>query len=130
MCKTVHKNVIACDVCQRHKHPTQPPAGTHQPLPPAPTPFHRVGVNPPGPFRTSATWHKYICVAIDHSTRYAETKSLPTATAPDIARCLHGGIILKHSAPRELITDRGRFFMLRIVSGHLRSCSTLYALRS
>lgn len=61
-------------------------------------------------------------MAIDHNTRYAETKALPTATAPEVAMFLLDQILLRHGAPRELLTDRGRSFMSRVLSELLHSC--------
>lgn len=57
-------------------------------LPPAPTLFHKVGVD---------LWTKIDCsdqmnfVAIEQSTKYAETKSLLRATAPGVGQFLLEG---------------------------------------
>lgn len=126
MYKSVYKYVTACDQCQRHKTTNLRPAGLLHPLEPPSTPFFRVGVDLLGSFPPLSADNRWIVVAIDHQTRYAETKAVPTATATDVAQFLLDQIILKHGAPRELLTDRGRAFVSRVISEILRSCSIIH----
>ncbi|GFS96237.1 transposon Ty3-I Gag-Pol polyprotein [Trichonephila clavipes] len=51
-----------------------------------------------------------IIVCTDYSTRYAITKALPTAEVDEIAKFLLEEIVLRHGAPRVIITDRGAVF--------------------
>lgn len=66
--------------------------------------------------------NRWVVVCVDHYTRYAETKALPTATAPDIASFFLEQVILRHGAPRELLSDRGSAFLSTIVTELLQAC--------
>ncbi|GFT00023.1 retrovirus-related Pol polyprotein from transposon 17.6 [Trichonephila clavipes] len=86
------------------------------PIPPAIAPFHRIGIDLLGRFPKSAHGNKWIIVCTDYSTRYAITKALPTAEVDEIAKFLLEEIVLRHGAPRVIITDRGAVFRSRLVS--------------
>lgn len=115
--------VRRCIACQRRKHLPSASQGMLQPIPPPAAPFHRLGIDLLGPFPVSADGNRWVVVCVDHYTRYAETKALPTATAPDVATFLLEQIILRHGAPRELLSDRGSSFLSTVVSELLRACS-------
>ncbi|GFX79368.1 transposon Ty3-I Gag-Pol polyprotein [Trichonephila clavipes] len=57
------------------------------------------------------------------STRYAITKALPTAEVDEIAKFLLEEIVLRHGAPRVIITDRGAVFRSRLVSSLVDLCN-------
>lgn len=59
-----------------------------------------------------------------YATRYAITRALSTSCATDVADFLLEKVILQHGAPRELLTDRGRSFLSKVVADLLRSCFT------
>ncbi|XP_064475418.1 uncharacterized protein K02A2.6-like [Ornithodoros turicata] len=103
--------VRRCTDCQRRKHLPSAPQGLLQPIPPPAAPFQRLGIDLLGPFPVSADGNRWVVVCVDHYTRYAETKVLPTATAPDVASFLLEQVILRHGAPRELLSDRGSAFL-------------------
>ncbi|GFV04920.1 transposon Tf2-6 polyprotein [Trichonephila clavipes] len=94
----------------------QRPPGRLVPIPPAIAPFHRIGIDLLGRFPKSAHGNKWIIVCTDYSTRYAITKALPTAEVDEIAKFLLEEIVLRHGAPRVIITDRGAVFRSRLVS--------------
>ncbi|GFS58017.1 retrovirus-related Pol polyprotein from transposon 17.6 [Trichonephila clavipes] len=83
---------------------------TFSSIPPAIAPFHRIGIDLLGRFPKSAHGNKWIIVCTDYSTRYAITKALPTAEVDEIAKFLLEEIVLRHGAPRVIITDRGAVF--------------------
>lgn len=91
-------------------------------------PFFRVGLDLLGPFPISSSGNKWIAVATDYATRYAITRALPTSCATDVADFLLRDIILLHGAPRQLLTDRGRNFLSKVIDDLLRSCSTKHKL--
>ncbi|GFU47789.1 retrovirus-related Pol polyprotein from transposon 17.6 [Trichonephila clavipes] len=99
----------------RKSVPQRPP-GRLVPIPPAIAPFHRIGIDLLGRFPKSAHGNKWIIVCTDYSTRYAITKALPTAEVDEIAKFLLEEIVLRHGAPRVIITDRGAVFRSRLVS--------------
>ncbi|GFW44948.1 transposon Ty3-I Gag-Pol polyprotein [Trichonephila clavipes] len=88
--------------------------------PSAIAPFHRIGIDLLGRFPKSAHGNKWIIVCTDYSTRYAITKALPTAEVDEIAKFLLEEIVLRHGAPRVIITDRGAVFRSRLVFLSLR----------
>ena len=122
--RSVQKYVSSCDLCQRRKRPTMLPAGHLQPIDIPAEPFYRVGLDLLGPFPTSASGNKWVAVATDYATRYAITRALPTSCATDVADFLLHDIILHHGAPRQLLTDQGRYFLSRVIQAIVRSCST------
>ncbi|GFY14175.1 retrovirus-related Pol polyprotein from transposon 17.6 [Trichonephila clavipes] len=73
--------------------------------------------------KVSAHGNKWIIVCTDYSTRYAITKALPTAEVAEIAKFLLEEIVLRHGAPRVIITDRGAVFRSRLVSSLVNLCN-------
>ncbi|GFU10358.1 retrovirus-related Pol polyprotein from transposon 17.6 [Trichonephila clavipes] len=106
----------ALSECQRRKSVPQRPPGRLVPIPPAIASFHRIGIDLLGRFPKSAHGNKWIIVCTDYSTRYAITQALPTAEVDEIAKFLLEEIVLRHGAPRVIITDRGVVFRSRLVS--------------
>lgn len=121
MYRTIFKYVRGCHLCQIRKRSTSPPSGLLQPLTPPHSPFEVVGIDLLGPLPMSASQNNWIIVAIDHLTRYVETKALATATAPDVATFLLNQILLRHGAPRILISDRGSSFMSSTIEALLNA---------
>ncbi|GFW01290.1 hypothetical protein TNCV_5029451 [Trichonephila clavipes] len=115
MYRNVVRYVMHCRECQRRKSVPQRPPGRLVPIPPAIAPFHRIGIDLLGRFPKSAHGNKWIIVCTDYSTRYAITKALPTAEVDEIAKFLLEEIVLRHGAPRVIITDRGAVFRSRLV---------------
>ncbi|XP_072143827.1 retrovirus-related Pol polyprotein from transposon 412 isoform X2 [Dermacentor andersoni] len=91
--------------CQRRKTPPTRPAGLLQPIEPPCRPFQQIGMDLLGPFPTSITGNKWIVVATDYLTRFAETKALPKGSAAEVAKFFVENILLRHGAPEVLITD-------------------------
>ncbi|GFV53045.1 retrovirus-related Pol polyprotein from transposon 412 [Trichonephila clavipes] len=123
MYRNVVRYVMHCRECQRRKSVPQRPPGRLVPIPPAIAPFHRIGIDLLGRFPKSAHGNKWIIVCADYSTRYAITKALPTAEVAEIAKFLLEEIVLRHGAPRVIITDRGAVFRSRLVSSLVDLCN-------
>ncbi|GFV33106.1 hypothetical protein TNCV_509451 [Trichonephila clavipes] len=123
MYRNVVRYVMHCRECQRRKSVPQRPPGRLVPIPPAIAPFHRIGIDLLGRFPKSAHGNKWIIVCTDYSTRYAITKVLPTAEVAEIAKFLLEEIVLRHGAPRVIITDRGAVFRSRLVSSLVDLCN-------
>ncbi|GFY31286.1 retrovirus-related Pol polyprotein from transposon 17.6 [Trichonephila clavipes] len=105
-----HDAPTAGHLVPKGKSVPQRPPGRLVPIPPAIAPFHRIGIDLLGRFPKSAHGNKWIIVCTDYSTRYAITKALPTAEVDEIAKFLLEEIVLRHGAPRVIITDRGAVF--------------------
>lgn len=118
------KYVASCTQCQRYKRPTSPSPGPLQPVNPPMSPFDKVGIDLVGPLPKSKAGHRWIIVCVDFLTRYVETAPLCTATAADVASFLLNRVILRHGAPRVVISDRGRQFTADVVEALLRLCGS------
>ncbi|UYV67607.1 K02A2.6-like, partial [Cordylochernes scorpioides] len=110
--------------CQRRKHAPLRPPGLLQPIPPTSVPFQRVGIYLLGRFPISNLGNKWIIVCTDYLTRYAITRALPSADAQQVAKFVLEDVVLKHGAPREIITDRGRVFQSKLISELTGLCSS------
>ncbi|UYV76764.1 hypothetical protein LAZ67_14001975 [Cordylochernes scorpioides] len=85
--------------------------------------FEKVGMDLLGRFPTSMCGNRWIIVCTDYLTKFAITKALPTSESVEVAKFFIKDVILKHGAPREVITDRGRNFtssMIRDLNKHCR----------
>ncbi|KAM7294064.1 Transposon Ty3-G Gag-Pol polyprotein [Ixodes scapularis] len=122
--KTVHLYTRSCHECQRRKKPPTRPAGLLQPISPPTAPFQQIGMDLLGPFPPSTSGNRWIIVATDYLTRYAETKALPSGTAVEVAKFFIESIVLRHGAPEVLITDRGSSFMAQLTQEILRLSHT------
>ncbi|UYV78763.1 hypothetical protein LAZ67_16002676 [Cordylochernes scorpioides] len=85
-------------------------------------PFTIVGMDLLGRFPTSEGGNRWIIVCTDYLTKYAITKALPTSESMEVAKFFIEDVILKHGAPRELITDRGRNFTSSMISDLNNQC--------
>ncbi|UYV85087.1 hypothetical protein LAZ67_X004532 [Cordylochernes scorpioides] len=103
------------DKCQRRKKLPRRPAGQLVSIPPVEKPFYKVGVDLLGRFLVSKDGNRWIIVCTDYMTRYAITKAIPDGGAIETAKFLVEDVILKHGAPREMITDRGRNFISQVI---------------
>lgn len=122
----VAKYIRSCTDCQRRKTPSRHPTGELQPLPCPERPFDRIGIDIYGPLPSTPSGNRWIIVAVDHLTRYAETAALATATARDVAIFLLRRFVLRHGAPRELLSDRGRVFLSDVVEALLKQCQIVH----
>lgn len=111
----VRQYVRTCRDCQRRKAQPGRPAGFLQPIQIPQVPFQQVGMDLLGPFPTSTAGNRWIAVATDYLTKYAETKALPKATALEVAQFFLTRIVLRHGAPKVVITDRGTAFTAKLL---------------
>lgn len=63
-------------------------------------------------------------------TRYAETKSVPEATAREVANFFLTSILLRHGAPQSITSDRGTPFIAKLLNEVLRLVSTIHHVTS
>ena len=71
----------------------------------------RVAVDVLSPFPVTHSGSRYIVVFSDYYTRWPEAFALPCCEAHRIASLLINEIMTPHSAPRTLLSDRGRNFL-------------------
>ncbi|GFU58709.1 transposon Ty3-I Gag-Pol polyprotein [Trichonephila clavipes] len=132
MYRNVVRYVMHCRECQRRKSVPQRPPGRLVPIPPAIAPFHRIGIDLLGRFPKSAHGNKWIIWYWDRTRDQASHdpipiplgyRGLPTAEVAEIAKFLLEEIVLRHGAPRVIITDRGAVFRSRLVSSLVDLCN-------
>lgn len=121
--RSVKRYVSHCRECQRRKSVPQLPPGQLIPIPPAVAPFHRVGIDLLGRFPKTSLGNRWIIVCTDYLTRFATTKVLPSADAPVVAKFLVEDVILRHGAPRIMISDRGTVFQSKLVAEITTMCN-------
>ncbi|UYV66396.1 hypothetical protein LAZ67_4001541 [Cordylochernes scorpioides] len=119
---SVRRYVAHCKECQRRKGENKLPAGKLIPIKPPSFPFQKIGMDLLGRFPLSDKGNRWIIVCTDYLTKYAIAKALPSGTAAEIATFILEEVILKHGAPREIITDRGRAFMSQMVKEVTSRC--------
>ncbi|XP_072144216.1 uncharacterized protein conv [Dermacentor andersoni] len=120
----VARYVKTCRDCQRRKTPPTRPAGLLQPIEPPRRPFQQIGMDLLGPLPMSTSGNKWIVVATDYLTRFAETKALPKGSAAEVAKFFVENILLRHGAPEVLITDRGTAFTAELTQAILQYSQT------
>lgn len=123
---SVAKYVSSCSSCQHRKRSTTPPAGLLQPVPCPSEPFDTVGIDLYGPLPSTQSGYRWVVTAVDHLTRYAETAPVRSGTAIEVADFFLHQIILRHGAPRVLLSDRGRTFLSNVLEELLRVSGTAH----
>ncbi|UYV75949.1 hypothetical protein LAZ67_13001892, partial [Cordylochernes scorpioides] len=120
--RSVRNYVGHCRECQRRKSIPQLPPGNLKPIIPSSAPFQKIGVDLLGRFPLTRDGNRWVIVCTDYLTKYAITKAIPTGGAVEVARFILNEIILKHGAPREMITDRGRSFQAKLIKELTKMC--------
>ena len=123
MFKDVEHWCKSCVDCSMKKSPRY-----HRQAPLLPIPvegsFDRVAVDVLGPFPVTHSGSRYIVVFSDYYTRWPEAFALPSCEAHRIASLLINEIMTRHSAPRTLLSDRGRNFLSALVKETCKMMNT------
>ncbi|KAK2899766.1 hypothetical protein Q8A73_012895 [Channa argus] len=106
-------HVHCCDDCKAQKGPTQRSRGPLQQYLVG-APMERVGVDILGPFPTTEAGNRYILVAMDYFTKWAEAYAVPDQTATTAAQRLVEDMFSRFGVPEELHSDQGRNFESRL----------------
>ncbi|UYV70247.1 K02A2.6-like [Cordylochernes scorpioides] len=122
----IKRSIICCPECQFRKTPFQLPQGLLQPIPPASRPFEKMGIDLMGRFPKSGRGNSWILVCTDYYSRYIETAALPRGTAEEIADFFLQRVVLRHGAPKTVISDRGSCFLSKLFNEVLKICNTLH----
>jgi transposase InsO family protein len=105
-----------CDVCQRIGKPTDSSA---MPLTPilALAPFEKWGIDFVGPINPPSRHgrHRYILVATDYATKWAEAEATKTNDKVIVAKFLRENIMARFGCPKELMSDRGTHFVNDVI---------------
>ena len=76
----------------------------------------RVHIDLFGPLKTTSTGKKYILVATDAFSKYAEIKAIDDKTASNVARVFFEQWICRYGVPLEVTSDNGREFCNNLTS--------------
>ena len=105
-----------CDMCQRIGKPTFSSA---MPLTPilALAPFEKWGIDFVGPINPSNRHgrHRYILIATDYATKWAEAEATKTNDKVIVAKFLRENIMARFGCPKELVSDRGTHFVNDVI---------------
>ncbi|KAL3693085.1 hypothetical protein R1sor_006736 [Riccia sorocarpa] len=118
---TVHTDcanyVRRCDACQRQGKPLSRYTSLLSPILAA-RPFQKWGIDFVGPINppSRGTRHRYILVATDYVTKWAEAASFQHARAATTVQILHHNIISRFGVPMTIITDNGSHFVNEAVA--------------
>jgi transposase InsO family protein len=115
--------VHSCHWCQSRKGRRIPAVGGMQghPVPQRPCEFVEVGAF--GPLPTSKDGNVYIVTFTDVLTRYVEAVALPDQTADTVAKALVLSVVLRHGAPRRLMSDQGPAFIADVAKAVYELCN-------
>lgn len=130
MSRTINKYIRSCRLCQTQKSRTTKTPGPLQSITPPESPFQQMGIDFLGPFPISNNNNRWVIVAVDYLTRYAETTCVRTATAQDAADFFLHSILLRHGAPQNIISDRGTPFIAKLIEEVLRLTNTIHKVTS
>ena len=107
-----HNYVKKCDACQRIGKPT---ISMSMPLVPilAEAPFEKWGIDFVGPIAPASRngQKRYILVATEYVTKWAEAIATRKDDANTVAQFLFENIITRFGCPLELVSDRGTHFL-------------------
>jgi hypothetical protein len=126
MYKDTYKFIRSCDSCQCTSKPT---ASSHWPLTPI-IPlalFEKWGIDFIGPIDPVAAKSRarYIILAIDYTTKWVEAIATKKNDAQTVAKFIFEYIIVSFGCPLELVSDRGKNFLNKVV----RYITDLYFIR-
>ena len=109
MLKDATDLVKRCRICQEHAKVSRLPA---EPLTSvtSPWPFQQWGLDILGPLPMGKDQCKFIIVAVDYFTKWAEAEPLATITEQRIHNFVWRAIICRFGVPRALVLDNGKQF--------------------
>ena len=124
MALDVYRHVQTCQSCQGRKSvPKKKPAGKLLCIR-VDRPFEKIGMDLLGPFPLSRKGNRMIIVVVDYLTKWVELRALPTGKAVDVAEFFVSQIFLRHGAPQQVITDRGKCFLAELTQAVLKKLQT------
>jgi hypothetical protein len=109
MNKDATKLVRTCDACQRFARITKsPPEYLHSIT--SPWPFAKWGVDIVGLMPSGKGNKKFVVVAVDYFTKWAEAEALAAITTDNVIKFLWKSIVCRFGIPYAMVTDNGKQF--------------------
>ncbi|KAI5152149.1 hypothetical protein ENBRE01_2605 [Enteropsectra breve] len=90
-------------------------------------PFSLIGIDLVGPLPKTDKGNRYLIVATDYLSRWAEAKAVKMKTADEVAKFILENIVSRHGVPKRILSDQGREFANKIVQ---RICKRLGTVKS
>ena len=109
MQKDVAEYVQKCEQCQKHAPLIHQPAG-HLNLVSSPWPFVQWGLDILDPFPQATGNHRFVLVAVDYFTKWAEAEALANIRDVDVKKFVWKNIVTRFGVPNSLISDNGLQF--------------------
>jgi hypothetical protein len=101
--------VKQCDKCQRFSRIMKTSLEKLTPLT-SPWPFVKWGVDIVGPMPVGKGSRKFLVVAVDYFTKWAEAEVLATITTTNITSFLWNSVVCRFGIPHAFVTDNGKQF--------------------
>ncbi|XP_059436575.1 uncharacterized protein LOC132169575 [Corylus avellana] len=98
-----------CDSCQHFANIIKQPPEELSSVS-SPWPFSQWGVDIVGPLPTGKGGVRFIVVAVDYFTKWAEAEALVNITAKNIEKFLWRNVICRYGIPHAFVTDNGKQF--------------------
>ena len=115
--KFIKRHILACTVCQQFASDVSPPQAFPGFSPSTKDVFTHWSVDFAGPFPTdAATGHRYIIVAVEWATRWAEAETVIDATAAVAAEFIYSRLIARYGCIQCIQSDRGPHFVNGVIS--------------
>ena len=109
MQKDVAEYVCKCEQCQKHAPLTHQPTGHLNPIS-NPWPFAQWGLDILGPFPRAMGNQRFILVAVDYFTKWAEAEALSNIQDVDVKKFVWKNIVTRFRVLDSLISDNGLQF--------------------
>lgn len=82
--------------------------------------FEIWGIDLIGPLNTSTSGNKYICVAVEYASKWAEVVALPTKEASGVSKFLMQ-LVHRFGVPKQIISDRGTEFCNTLINSMMET---------
>ena len=113
MQKDAAEYVRKCERCQKHAPLIHQPARHLNPIS-NPWLFVQWGLNILGPFPRAIGNRRFVLVAVDYFTKWAEAEALANIRDVDVKKFMWKNIVTKFGVPDSLISDNGLQFTSRV----------------
>jgi ribonuclease HI len=109
MNKDLVKLVQQCDKCQRFARVMKNPSEKLNPIS-SPWPFAKWGVDIVGPMPPGKGGKKFLLVAVDYFTKWAEAEAFTTITTANVKKFLWSSVVCRFGIPHAFVTNNGKQF--------------------
>ena len=106
--KDIREYIKSCANCQKTNASNKAPAATLNPIPVKDL-FHRWGIDLVGPLEETPRGNKYLIVATEYLSKWAEAKAIPDKSAAGVHDFLCE-LVSRYGACHVIIHDQGREF--------------------